>query len=360
MLVSEKLLHFIWQHQYLQNTVLSTDDGEELQIINQGTYNTNQGPDFLDATIQIGDIKLIGNIELHINSSDWKAHQHQTDLNFNTVILHIVWNNDTEVFNQKGNLIPQLSISNLVPKILLNRYRELMDAPEQIPCTKHLSSINSLIWSNWKERLTIERLEEKTTKILLQFEESNNHWEEVLWWSIAYSYGLKLNAELFSQVAKTIPVNMLARNKTHPIKIEALLFGQANLLNKKFVDIYPQMLQEEYQFLQKRDKLKPVEIQPSFLRMRPSGFPTIRLAHLAALIHNSTHLFSLIKECEDISSIEELFDTHTSTHWDNHYVFDKLSPEHPKHIGKTMIVNIIINAVICNGNLLEREKSIIT
>ena len=346
MLISEKLLHFIWQHQYLQNTNLSTDEGEALQIINQGTYNTNQGPDFLDATIMIGDIKLIGNIELHINSSDWKAHQHQSDLNFNTVILHVIWNNDTEIINEKGNKIPQLTISYLVPKLLLNRYRDLMDTPDLIPCANYVSTINPLIWSNWKERLTIERLEQKTTGILLQFEESNKHWEEVLWWSIAYSYGLKLNAELFSQMAKTIAVNVLARNKIHPIKIEALLFGQTNLLNKQYVDIYPQMLQEEYQFFQKKYSLKQVEIQPSFLRMRPSGFPTIRLAHLASLVHKSSHLFSIIKETEDIESIKAIFNTQTSYYWNNHYTFDNPSVEQAKHIGKTMIGNIIINAVI--------------
>ena len=346
MLVSEKLLHFIWKHQYYQKTPLYTDEGDSLMILNPGTYNHNQGPDFTDAIIRINDIKFVGNIEIHINSSDWKAHQHQADPNYNNVILHIIWNNNGSVENNNGQLIPQLTICNLVPKWLLNRYDLLMNTSETLPCSTFLPSIKPIIWDNWKERLTVERLEEKTNRIMILYEESNHHWEEVLWWLMAHNFGLKLNDELFFQMAKSIPVKILAKHRSQLYQIEALLFGQANLFNGNCTEEYHQVLSKEHQFLLKIYELKSVPIQPVFLRMRPSGFPTIRIAQLATLIQHSTHLFSLIKETEDVQNIRKLFQVNTSEYWNKHYVFGKESITREKTIGNTMIENIIINTII--------------
>lgn len=349
MLIPEKLLHFIWQHQYYQQNNLITDEGEQLAILHQGVNNPNQGPDFLDATIRIKDIKLVGNIELHINSSDWNAHQHSMDTNYNTVILHVVWNNDAIIINKNGQLIPQLTISNLVPKWLLDRYTQLMNTPDALPCSNFLPYINPLIWTNWKERLTIERLEEKTAKILSMYEESNHHWEEVLWWMIAYNFGLKLNADLFLQVAKSIPINILGKHKNQVFQIEALLMGQANLLKENNTIVEDESLyklRKEYKFLQQKYSLVPISISPVFLRMRPSGFPTIRIAQLSMLIKQSQHLFSTIKDIRELKALKTLLYVSTSPYWNNHYVFGKESIEREKYTGDTMIDNIIINTII--------------
>ena len=349
MLVSEKLLHYIWQHQYYQKNNLFTDEGESLIVIKQGTYNNNQGPDFLNASVRINNILLAGNIEIHINSSDWKLHQHQTDANYNNVILHIVWNNDAEVTNKNGQLIPQFTISNLVPKWLLDRYTQLMDAPDSLPCSSFLPYIKPIIWSSWKVRLTIERMEEKTDKILALYNESNNHWEEVLWWMIAYNFGLKLNADLFLQVAKSIPINILGKHKNQLFQIEALLMGQANLLSENNNDTFDNeqlKLIKEHQYLSQKYGLHPIAIKPVFLRMRPPGFPTIRIAQLARLIQQSSHLFSTIKEIKDLDKLKEILHVNTSSYWDNHYVFGKVSVEREKYTGNTLVENIIINTII--------------
>ncbi len=349
MLIPEKLLHYIWQHQYYQHTNLVTDDSDTLQIFNPGIYNLNQGPDFTDATIRINNIKLAGNIEIHVNSSDWKAHQHEYDANYNTVILHIVWNNDTEVTNKNGQKIPQLTISNLVPKWLLDRYTLLMNASDSLPCSSFLPYMKPIIWTSWKERLTIERLEVKTTQILSLYNESNHHWEEVLWWMLAKNFGLKLNDELFVQVAKSIPTNILAKHKNQLFQIEALLMGQANLLIQTtsiFDDEDRIKLRREYNYLSQKYNLKAIAILPVFLRMRPSGFPTIRMAQLAMLIQQSKHLFSTIKETKDIKLIKVLLQVSTSPYWNNHYIFGKESVERIKQVGDDMVDNILINTVI--------------
>ena len=349
MLVPEKLLHYIWLHQYYQNNNLFTDEGDSLMVIKKGYYNTNQGPDFLDASVRINDVLLAGNIEIHINSSDWKLHQHQTDANYNNIILHIVWINDTEITNLNGQYIPQLTISNLVPKWLLDRYLQLMNAPDDLPCSAFLPYIKSIIWTSWKVRLTIERMEEKTNKILALYKESNNHWEEVLWWMIAYNFGLKLNADVFLQVAKSIPVNILGKHKNQLFQIEALLMGQSNLFqeNKNIInDEYYLNLFREHEYLSKKYGLQPIAIKPVFLRMRPPGFPTIRIAQLSMLIKQSSHLFSTIKELKDLDKVKEILHVKTSSYWNNHYVFGKESIDREKYTGETLIINIIINTII--------------
>jgi len=349
MIVPEKLLHFIWQHQYFQHTNLITDDGENLHILHPGAYNTNQGPDFSDASIKVNEIKLVGNIEIHVNSSDWNLHKHEMDSNYNTVILHIVWNNNSQIKNFNGQNIPQLTISNLVPKWLLDRYSILMNTPDALPCASFLQYINPIIWTSWKERLTIERLEIKTSKILALYEESKNHWEEVLWWMLAKNFGLKLNDELFIQVAKSIPINILAKHKNQLFQIEALLMGQANLLNEDnsiIDDEYRFKLRKEYHYLKLKYDLKQIVLQPIFLRMRPSGFPTIRIAQLAMLIQQSTHLFSSIKETKDLKIIKNLLIVNTSFYWDNHYIFGKESILRQKQVGEEMADNILINTIV--------------
>jgi hypothetical protein len=292
--MTEKLLHFIWQFQYFNKTILTTPEGEELVILNQGTLNTNQGPDFLLASVKINTITFVGNIELHINASDWYKHKHSNDENYNNVILHVVWNYDKPLV-VKNKIIPTLELKTLVAKVLLQRYKSLMESKAKILCEKFLPALTTIGWMSWKERLAAERLEIKATEILQLFQESKQHWEETFWWLLASNFGIKVNKPVFKEIAQTIPVQILAKHKNQIQQLEALLLGQGNLLNNQPTDEYTKLLQKEFQFLQHKYKLKKVNGRVLFLRMRPASFPTVRLAQLAMLIHNSSHLFSKLK-----------------------------------------------------------------
>ena len=127
--------------------------------------------------------------------------------------------------------------------------------------------------------------------MIFDYNEQNQfHWEESFWWMLAKNFGMKINSEAFEALAKSLPLTIIGKHKHQLIQIESLLFGQAGLLNTKFREDYPKMLQREYRFLKKKYGLKPIHIPMHFLRMRPGNFPTIRLAQLAALINNS-HIF---------------------------------------------------------------------
>ena len=345
--MTEQLLHFIWQFQYFNTNSLYTEQGEVLQILSVGQYNTHQGPDFSEAKIIIVGITLVGNIELHINASDWHKHQHSKDKNYANIILHVIWNNDQPVNDTFGKPLPTLVLQPLVAKVLLQRYQKLMcQNTTTIVCKNYLPALSSIGWMSWKERLAMERLEIKATRVLHLYEQSNYHWDEVFWWMLASNFGIKVNAECFDGIAKTISVNILAKHKHQIHQLEALLLGQAGLLNGNFAEDYPVMLQREYKLYQRKYSIPKAVQTPVFLRMRPAASPTIRLAQLAMLVHNSSHLFSKVKDLQNINDIRILLNVSANDYWNYHYKFDELTEFKSKNLGTQMIDNIIINTIV--------------
>ena len=338
----ERLLQFIWQFQYFNKSPLSTSAGESLQIISPGRNNFNQGPDFADAKIKIGPTTWAGNIELHFKTSDWKKHNHHKDPHYNNVILHVVWEDDDST---PGSL-PVLQLKEKVPKILLQRFEELMNATGFIACEKMIYTTRDLTWKSWKDRLLAERLLRKAKTIENYLQKCRYHWEEAFWRLLARNFGMKVNAELFEEIAGSVPVNLLAKHKNQVHQLEALLLGQANLLHEEAEEDYPKMLSREYAFYKKKYALRSCHNPAFFLRMRPGNFPSVRLAQLAMLIHESAHLFSKIREAESVKKVKTWFDITANDYWHYHYRFDEISPFKRKRLGDAMIDNIIINTIV--------------
>jgi hypothetical protein len=191
-----------------------------------------------------------------------------------------------------------------------------------------------------------ERLTQKAKLVENYLRQSNYHWEEAFWWLLARNFGTKVNADAFEEIARSIPIGILAKHKNQIHQLEALLLGQAGLLNKHFEEDYPHMLQKEYQFYKNKYKLVPTNIKVLFLRMRPRNFPTIRLAQLSMLVLRSSHLFSRIKEAASAGEIKKWFDVIANDYWHYHYRFDETSPFKKKKLGRTMVDNIIINTIV--------------
>jgi len=343
--MNERLLQFIWQFRYFNQSALSTTDGKSLQVIHPGMLNRNSGPDFSEARIKIAGTMWVGNIELHVRASHWYQHKHELDKNYNNVILHVVWINDKEVLDDIHQPVATLELQSLVPKITLQRFEHLMQTADSIPCAFALPVLNDVSWLSWKERLIAERLEEKSKQIMHWLKESNNNWEEVFWISLCKSFGMKVNAEVFEQIAVTVTVNLLAKHKSQIHQLEALLLGQAGLLQGEFEEDYAIMLQKEYNFLSKKYCLAPVKKQPAFLRMRPSNFPTLRMAQLAMLVYQSNHLFSKIRSANRLNDIFQWFDVTPNDFWTYHYTLNDAAVYRPKTVGSAFIRHIIINAI---------------
>jgi hypothetical protein len=339
--MTEKLLQFIWAFGYFNKFDLLTTEGEPVSILFAGTLNKNQGPDFLSAKIKIGNTTLAGNVELHLKTSDWIKHLHEKDANYKNVILHVVFEHNAEV-----NKIPVLELSSRISTLLLNRYASFMNTVSFIPCGANIVNVKELVWKGWKERLLVERLSRKADHVLQLFAISKWHWEETFWWMLARAFGGKINGEAFEAMARSVPVNILAKHKTSHHQLEAILFGQASLLTDDFTDAYPKMLQREYGFLKKKYNLQASLVPVLFLRMRPGNFPTIRLAQLATFIQQSSHLFSRIIEAQNLDEIKEQFAVTASDFWHYHYTFGQSASFKKKTLGEDAVNNIIINTVV--------------
>jgi hypothetical protein len=241
--------------------------------------------------------------------------------------------------------IPVLELQHRVPKILLQRYTTLMGSTAFIPCEHSIRSVSGITWASWRTRLLAERLARKAAVVDVFLRQNNYHWEEACWWLLANNFGMKVNAEAFENVARSIPLAILAKHKSQVHQLEALLLGQAGLLDKNFSEDYPVMLQKEYRFMQAKYHLRPTGIPLYSLRMRPSNFPAIRLAELAMLIHQSSHLFSKIKESATAGDTRKLFQVTANDYWHYHYRFDEASAFKMKSTGSSMIDHIMINTV---------------
>jgi len=355
--MNERLLQFIWQFRYFNPQLLQLTNGEHFEIIYPGLFNTNQGPDFLNAKIRIGNAMWAGHVELHIKTSDWYKHAHQHDRNYDNVILHVVWHDDMA---GRAGRMPVFELCNLVPKMLLEHYSTWMNSQSYIPCGQQAGLVDDIIWITWKERLVVERLQRKSGIIFSYLLENRHHWDETCWWLLARNFGIVVNSDAFELVARSLPVNLLAKHKNQLHQLEALLMGQAGVLNEKFVSHYPIMLQKEYHFLKRKYALQPICGQVHFLRMRPSSFPTVRMAQLAMLVHTSAHLFSVIRETESLSQLKQMLSVTANDFWHYHYNFSESATYRPKNLGEQMINNIIINTVIpllfAYGRLHKEEQ----
>ncbi|WP_445719834.1 DUF2851 family protein [Flavobacterium sp.] len=345
--MKEDFLHHVWQHKKFAVTQLKTTTGESIQILNSGQYLQLAGPDFFNAQLIIGNQKWAGNVEIHLKSSDWYVHNHEKDSNYDSVILHVVWEYDTPIFRNDNSEIPTLELKEFVTLSDLHKYQSLLAQKSWIYCENEICTIDDFIFKNWQERLYFERLERKATEISLLLEELNNDWEAVLFCLLAKNFGLNTNGLLFFNMAKSIPFSTIRKESFSIENLEALFFGQANMLDFEFQDTYVNKLQQDYKYvLHKYGISKKVYDKVAFFKHRPDNFPTIRLAQLAILYHTHQNLFSKIMNVNSIEEIYNLFNVEVSIYWESHYNFDKISIQKKKKMSRSFIDLILINTII--------------
>ncbi len=345
--MSEDFLHHIWKFKLFDQVNLLTIEKEAVEILKVGDHNYDAGPDFFNAKIKVGDTLWAGNIEVHINASDWKKHSHQNDKAYDNIILHVVKNADAKLYRSSGELIPTIEIGDRIGSKLFQNYLNFKSSNDWIPCEKQIATVPQILVNSTMDRLIIERLERKSKSIIDSLNLNHNDWEETFYQHLARNFGFKTNADPFQLLAKSLPSKILAKQKNSLLQIEAMLFGQAGLLNEHFEDKYPQQLQNEYAFLKQKFNLTSIEKHLwKYLRLRPVNFPTIRMAQFASLLVNSSHLFSKVMEIENGEDLKKIMNVTVSAYWETHFVFDKLAQRKTKHLGTEAVHTILINTIV--------------
>ena len=345
--MKEDFIHYVWNYKKFDFSNLTTTQGENLVIVNSGQYLQKAGPDFFNAQIILENQKWAGNVEIHLKSSDWYLHHHEKDDNYNNVILHVVWDHDTPIFRKDNSEIPVLEIKNYVSKEELNNYLSLTTQKSWIFCENQIANVDEFVFSNWQERLFYERLERKIQPVNQLLEETENDWESLLFCMLAKNFGLNTNGESFLKMAKSITFSLIRKEALEVMYLEALFFGQADMIPVDVEDNYPKELKSWYDYIALKYKLSKPVIEPiQFFKHRPDNFPTIRLSQLAMLYHLHRNLFSKIIEANFIEEIYKIFNLSVSDYWKTHYNFDKSSPKKEKSLSKSFIDLVIINTII--------------
>ena len=341
----EQLLHYTWKHKIFPLCELRTTDGRLLEVLNPGIHNTDAGPDFSGAKIKLNGVEWVGNVELHLKTSDWFRHHHDTDAAYENIILHVACEVDQQLFYPNGQEIPQLQLP--VPSYVRDNYEELSHNDCRPPCRHVIGNLSTFLVHNWMTSLTLERFEERTRQIMQRREALDKNWEDTLFITLARNFGFGINGDAFEQWAHSIPMMALGKHRDSLFQIEAIFFGQAGLLDVHYEDDYYLRLQKEYHYLRQKFSLTPLSSSVwKFLRLRPQNFPHIRIAQLAMLYYEQRLNLSRLLSAETLPEISALLLTHVSDYWQTHYTFAS-QPTTPKEksLSPSSIELIIINSV---------------
>ena len=347
--MQEDYLHYLWEFQKWKNLELLTSEGSPVKVISPGNHNHLSGPDFFNSRLLIGEQEWAGNVEIHINASDWYLHGHETDPAYDNVILHVVWNHDSDIYRRDNAAVPVLELQRFVPEQALRSYRELLNKGRArwINCEKDFPKFDDFAIDNWLERLYLERLEQKADFVFKLLEQSSNDWEKVLFVLLARNFGLNVNGDAFFSIANSIPFQVVGKLRKHQRQLEALFLGQAGLLEKQVQEPYLIELRQEYAYLEKKFKLSRQGIIPvKYFRLRPDNFPEIRLSQFAAVYHEQSSLFSRVISAQNIGDLEKLFSAGVSEFWETHYTFQKPHRKRKKSLTPAFVELLIINTLI--------------
>ena len=351
----EEFLYYLWENR-LTDKVLQTTEGEAVDIVATGYRNTDSGPDFLEARIQIGDKLWAGHVEIHVKASDWNRHGHQNDKAYKNVILHVVYENDVQV-----NDIPTLELKGHFDESLFTQYQKLISSKNWIPCEKSIAKVPVFTRLSWFDRMAVERLESKSETVAKILEANQFDWADALYKLLMRYFGLKVNNEAFEYLANILPFKTLLKHADNQLQVEAMLMGCAGFLDDDFTEEYPLLLKREFTVMKAKFNLLTMPAERwRFMRMRPSNFPTIRLAQMAQLIYKNGGLFSKIKAAKGTDEVKALFDVKASAYWETHYRFGVIAESKPKHLGEATADVLMINAVapllFCYGKLHKDES----
>ncbi|WP_025764575.1 DUF2851 family protein [Dyadobacter tibetensis] len=346
--MNEDILSFIWQFQYFDNKDLLTDGGQAIRVLQTGHRNASSGPDFSGARIDLDRLTWVGDVEIHVNASDWHRHNHDPDPAYESVILHVVWTNDQPIRRADGTLIPTLTLDGKVRQSVLQRYFRLVDSQNSIPCADQFGNTALIDKYGMLDRVLLERLARKADDILALWTENLSDWEETSYQVLGQHFGFKLNDAPFFQLCKAIPWRVMRMQNNQVFPIEALLFGQSGLLPAHPKDDYGKALRSEHRFLVKKYRLGPAmeATEWRFLGLRPVGFPTIRIAQFAQFLACSPNIFAGMIHAARILDFQRMFKLRQTEYWTLHHHFEKPSGKKIAFMGRDASNNLIINVAV--------------
>lgn len=221
-------------------------------------------------------------------------------------------------------------------------------SPSGLPCASAIAAMPGVYLTDWVTALGYERVYRKSDHLADLARRLKGDWEEVAYITLARAMGFGVNNDTFERLAMSVPLKFLRKHADSPLSVEALLFGQARLLDgSPDDDPYVSRLVNEYRFLSHKFGLKPLSPGAWRLgRMRPWNFPHRRVATLAEIVARCGHIMSslLTIDCEEKAA--EFFNFGLSGYWNRHYRFGASSAQIEKAVSASSVRLLMINAVV--------------
>ncbi|MBS3914690.1 MAG: DUF2851 family protein [Bacteroidetes bacterium] len=344
--MEEAFLHFVWQHGLFDQLRCRGTHGELIEIVNRGYPNFDSGPDFLDAHIRINSQLWIGNVEIHIHSAEWYQHRHHKDFAYDNTILHVVLTDNDPAFLPTGTRLVTIELKDHIPRSLYGKYEALRQNFLTIPCSNVIQKIPQSETEEMMETSLLYRLHRKSAYLLELLKQMDNDWQKAFYVFFCRYLGFKVNSDAMENLARITPISLIQKNRDQPELVDALLFGQAGMLQYPIKNQYYQTLRKEYQYQKHKNNLVPLNpVIWKFLRMRPVNFPTLKIAQLSAILQTNYHFFSWLLDIPEPREIKAVLISRPSAFWKTHYHFNKKSAPHAENMGNQSVNGLLTNVV---------------
>ena len=368
--VDEAFVQKLWNEQRFFDTNMEAIDRRAIRVLKPGIWNHNEGPDFMHAEIEIDGKLQIGDVEIHVRSSEWYAHQHHLNSRYNRVILHAVFFNDD--FNlrtrlQNGKRISTLELLKWIAVDTGDLYDDTEDTTtEEGICRVTGKQLNMEVLKGVFESLGRERFLEKAESMRLL--RTRLDFEQLLYEGIMEALGYARNNKAMRELAQHVPFADL--DQKSELEIQAILFGVAGLLpsqrekplstevtnDPSIVALEALWSASEYAELPAR----MTEARWSFTS-RPLNHPTRRIAAMSRLIYQcqGSLMMYFLPTCEKalsahterqlrsiITELCTLLMLEPTGYWEKHSNFGLESRRKTALIGKDRALEIIINKIL--------------
>lgn len=343
----ENIIYNVWEKGLFPKNGLRTTSGEKLNVIDSGKSNGNRNI-FNNAKIKIGDKVWAGDVVLHSRSSDWEKEIISERSCTENVILHVTLQDDCSMLRKHGEEIHQLCLTYNCDNILQRSGK----ACHYIETTDSDTGIGNIRLHGILSRLLIERMEDKAMYIERVLQECQYKWEEMLFKVLVRSFGFGIQSKPFEKLASITDFTALCKHHDNLLQIEAILFGQAGLLDEESIPHYYRRfavsneyfneLKREFKFLENKFGLK------SMRHEEWNGYsvtPHLRIARLAAIFYNQKLSLSGIADSCSIKELFGIIEHPLNGYWQSHTCFGGTETVGNKSLKPTQIEVIIINAI---------------
>ena len=337
--MKELVIQQFWNAKMVFGKQLKTTKNQSIVILNFGKLNHAQGPDFLEAEVEIDGVRNYGAIEIHVDASDWFKHKHESDEKYTSVILHVVWKNDKDAFDKTGRILPILELRNYFTKKELQNSQFISTLNGEFPCQQFQ---NKVLLSDKYQQLTFaqaERWNRKADEVIVNHHKFKGDWQKTIMVQFAKYWVDAQNRESMIWLAEHSELNRMQRFSHH--EMLAYWLGRSQLkLDNQVVQSKESKLIETYVFLQRKFDIETPKLNWYFGKVRPNAFPNVRIWQWAQwLIQNECNLSHWL----ELKSYEELVKAlGASSEWINH----KSNETEIVINGMQHIQQLIINAVI--------------